>query len=93
MYRLVQRAVEEAWGGLCAIWETCEGVQRDQGYVSGAWRFRDSRVPVDALFANLESGATVEQFCEWFPGVDQQVRQVLDHLRKSVTPLLLPDER
>ena len=52
-----------------------------------------SRVPVEALFANLEGGATVEQFCEWFPGVDQQVRQVLDQLRKSVTPLLLPDDQ
>jgi uncharacterized protein (DUF433 family) len=37
-------------------------------------------VPVSALFANLEGGATVEEFLEWFPGVlPEQVNGVLDH--------------
>ena len=27
-------------------------------------------VPASALFENLKDGATVEQFLEWFPGVD-----------------------
>jgi len=29
-------------------------------------------VPVKALFENLDSGATVDQFLEWFPGVSKQ---------------------
>ena len=51
-------------------WEQCSAIERDPDKVSGAWVFRDTRVPVSALFENLKDGATVEQFLEWFPGVD-----------------------
>lgn len=40
--------------------------------------FRGTRVPVSALFENVGDGATVNQFLEWFPGVDRnQVDVVL----------------
>jgi uncharacterized protein (DUF433 family) len=40
---------------------------------------------VSALFANLEGGATVEEFIEWFPGVSrEQVNCVLEHAAKSL---------
>ena len=52
----------------------------------GAWTFKGTRVPVRALFQNLEGGATVELFLEWFPGVTrQQVDAVLDHTARSLT--------
>ncbi len=36
------------------------------------------RVPVRALFENLEGGATVDEFLSWFPGVArEQVEAVL----------------
>jgi uncharacterized protein (DUF433 family) len=42
-------------------------------------------VPVSALFANLEGGATVEEFLEWFPGVSrEQVNGVLEHAARSL---------
>jgi uncharacterized protein (DUF433 family) len=42
-------------------------------------------VPVSALFANLEGGATVEEFIEWFPGISrEQVNCVLEHATKSL---------
>ena len=66
-------------------WSSCTAVERDSRRVSGEWVFRDSRVPVSALFENLEDGAQTAQFLEWFPGVtDQQVRAVLDHAAKSL---------
>jgi len=34
--------------------------------------FKGARVPVGALFENLEGGATVEQFLESFPGVTRK---------------------
>jgi uncharacterized protein (DUF433 family) len=35
-------------------------------------------VPISALIENLESGASVNQFVEWFPGVSiEQVVEVL----------------
>jgi uncharacterized protein (DUF433 family) len=39
-------------------------VERIEGKVSGAWLFRGTRVPVAALFQNLEGGATVEEFLD-----------------------------
>ncbi len=48
--------------------------------VGGALIFRGTRVPVTALFENLKDGASVDEFLEWFPGVeDWQVRAVLEH--------------
>ena len=61
-------------------WEQCSAIERDPDKVSGAWVFRETRVPVSALFENLKDGATVEQFLEWFPCVDSwKVEAVLAH--------------
>lgn len=56
-------------------WSQCPAVERSPRKVSGEWLFRDTRVPVKALFENLEDGATVDDFVAWFPGVrrDQAV--------------------
>lgn len=53
-------------------WTQCSAVERVPGKVSGAWVFQGTRVPVKALFENLEGGATVDQFLEWFPGVTRE---------------------
>lgn len=45
--------------------------------------FLGTRVPVKALFANIEDGATVDQFLEWFPGVAR--RQVVAVLHLGVS--------
>lgn len=67
-------------------WSQCSAVERVPGKVSGAWLFTGTRVPVRALFENLEGGATVEQFLEWFPGVTrEQVLAVLKFAESSLT--------
>jgi uncharacterized protein (DUF433 family) len=66
-------------------WSQCPAVERVPGKVSGAWLFRGTRVPVRALFENLEDDATVGQFLEWFPGVTrQQVETVLEFANQSL---------
>jgi uncharacterized protein (DUF433 family) len=66
-------------------WSACPVVERSEDTLSGAWRFKNTRVPVKALFENLESGATVDQFLDWFPGVDrEQVLAVLAFAEKSL---------
>ena len=66
-------------------WSDCPEVERSDEKVSGAWVFRGTRVPVKALFENLESGVTVNQFLEWFPGVThEQVEAVLEHAEQSL---------
>jgi uncharacterized protein (DUF433 family) len=66
-------------------WSVCLAVERHPGKVSGAWVFRNTRVPVAALFENLEDGASVNDFLSWFPGVTkEQVEAVLEHTIKSL---------
>jgi uncharacterized protein (DUF433 family) len=65
-------------------WSSCSAVERDPSRVSGAWVFRGTRVPVAALFENLEDGASIQDFVQWFPGVSlEQVRDVLEHAARS----------
>ena len=66
-------------------WSSCPAVEREAGKVSGAWVFRGTRVPVAALFQNLEDGAQLAEFVDWFPGVSlDQARQVLEHAARSL---------
>jgi uncharacterized protein (DUF433 family) len=55
-------------------------VERDPRKVSSAWVFLGTRVPVATLFENLREGASIDEFLEWFPGVERsQVESVLEH--------------
>ncbi len=66
-------------------WKECTAVERVPGRVSGAWVFKGTRVPVRALFENLEGGASVDEFLQWFPGVTkEQALAVLAHAEKSL---------
>lgn len=67
------------------LWSKCAAVEQDPDRVSGAWVFRGTRVPVRSLFENLEAGASVDDFLEWFPGVTRdQVIAVLHHTEESL---------
>ena len=66
-------------------WSRCPAVERVPGKVTGAWVFKGTRVPVKALFENLEAGARVDDFLAWFPGVTrEQVDAVLQHAELSL---------
>ena len=66
-------------------WSQCSAVERQPGKVSGAWLFKGTRVPVKALFENIEDGARVTDFIQWFPGVTrEQVEAVLEHAQRSL---------
>jgi uncharacterized protein (DUF433 family) len=66
-------------------WTQCAAVERVPGKVSGTWVFKASRMPVRALFENLEDGATVNEFLTWFPGVArEQVEAVLERAERSL---------
>lgn len=65
-------------------WSDCPAVEHDPARVSGAWVFRGTRIPIAALFENLEDGASISDFEQWFPGVSrEQVRAVLEHVARS----------
>ena len=61
-------------------WEICPTVERKPGKIREVWALTGTRVPLYALFDNLASGETIDEFVEWFPGVEkEQVRAVLEH--------------
>ena len=65
-------------------WSSCPAVERDPRRVGGVWVFRGTRIPVSALFENLEDGAQLKEFVAWFPGVTtEQARAVLEHAARS----------
>ncbi|PYQ79530.1 MAG: DUF433 domain-containing protein [Acidobacteria bacterium] len=69
-------------------WQSCPAVERAPDRVSGAWVFKGTRIPVRALFENLEEGASVDDFLKWFPGVTRdQAIAVLAHAERSLTPV------
>ena len=70
-------------------WADCSAVERDPQRVSGAWVFRGTRIPVAALFQNLEDGVSLTEFVEIFPGVTiEQARLVLEHAARSTAVAL-----
>ena len=66
----------------------CPAVESIPGKVSGAWVFKDTRMPVATVFENLEAGLTVEEVMEEFAVTREQINAVLDFAAKSLrTPL------
>jgi uncharacterized protein (DUF433 family) len=65
-------------------WSQCRVVESVPGKVSGAWVFKNTRMPVSVVFENLEAGATVEEIGEWFDIPPEQIRQVLDFAARSL---------
>ena len=65
-------------------WADCPAVEQDPQRVSGAWVFRGTRIPVAALFQNLEDGVSLTEFAEIFPGVTtEQIQLVLEHFARE----------
>jgi uncharacterized protein (DUF433 family) len=58
-------------------------VESVPGRLSGAWVFRDTRMPVSAVFENLEAGATVDEIIEQFDVTREQINAVLEFAPQS----------
>jgi uncharacterized protein (DUF433 family) len=66
-------------------WSQCEAVESVPGKVSGAWVFRGTRMPVQTVFVNLASGATIDELLEWFDGLKrEQVVAALQFVAESL---------
>ena len=65
-------------------WSQCPAVETIPGKVSGAWVFKNTRMPVATVFENLESGATIDEIMEWFDVSREQIAAVLDFVAESL---------
>ncbi|MDZ7718530.1 MAG: DUF433 domain-containing protein [Balneolaceae bacterium] len=62
-------------------------VARNKEILGGTPVFKDTRVPVKALWDYLKAGDTVEEFLEDFPSVKRdQVIALLERAQKRVVP-------
>ncbi len=64
-------------------WSQCPAVESVPGRLSGAWVFRDTRMPISAVFENLEAGATIDEIEEWFDISKEQIIEVLKFVARS----------
>ena len=67
-------------------WSQCSAVESIPGKVSGAWVFKDTRMPVSLVFENLEAGATIDEITEWFHLPREQIAAVLEFAARSLDP-------
>jgi uncharacterized protein (DUF433 family) len=66
-------------------WSQCPAVESIPGKVSGAWVLKGTRMPVSAIFENLEAGANIDGIVEWFDGLDrEQVKAVIEFAVRSL---------
>jgi len=65
-------------------WSQCSAVESIPGKVSGAWVFRNTRMPVATVFENLEDGLTIEELIEQFDITREQVKAVLEFAARSL---------
>jgi len=64
-------------------WSQCPAVESIPGKVSGAWVFRDTRLPVATVIENLED-LSVEEVMEQFDVTREQIAAVLDFVAQTL---------
>jgi uncharacterized protein (DUF433 family) len=66
-------------------WSQCSAVERIPGKVSGTWVVRGTRMPVSAIFENLEAGANIDDILQWFDGLNrEQIKAIIDFAARSL---------
>ena len=66
-------------------WAQCRAVESAPERLSGAWVFRGTRIPVVAVFENLEDGLTIDEVVGLYDGLRrEQVQAVLEFAAQSL---------
>ena len=65
-------------------WSQCSAVESIPGKMSGAWVLKNTRMPVQTIFENLEAGLSVKEITEVFDVTEQEVKAVLHFATQSL---------
>ena len=65
-------------------WSQCPAVESIPGKVSGAWVFKGTRMPVQTVFANLETGMSIQEITEVFDVKTEEVEAVVHFVTASL---------
>jgi uncharacterized protein (DUF433 family) len=60
------------------------GVESVPDRLSGTWVLKDTRMPVSAIFENLEAGSDIEEIVEQFHVDPEQAKAVLEFAARSL---------
>lgn len=64
-------------------WSQCSAVESVPDRRSGAWVFKDTRMPVATVFENLED-LSIEEVMEQFDVTREQIQAVLEFVARSL---------
>lgn len=73
-------------------WSQCPTVESVADRRSGAWVFKDTRMPVATVFENLEAGSSIEEIIEQFHVTREQIQSVLEFAARSLDAPAVPFE-
>jgi uncharacterized protein (DUF433 family) len=65
-------------------WSQCPAVESIPGKVSGAWVFKNTRMPVQLVFQNLEAGMSPQEITEVYDVTPEEVGAVLQFVSDSL---------
>ncbi len=71
-------------------WSQCPAVESVPDRRSGAWVFKDTRMPVATVFENLEAGSDIDEIIEQFHVTREQVQAVLEFAARTLDAPPLP---
>jgi len=71
-------------------WSQCPAVESVPDRRSGAWVFKDTRMPVSTVFENLEAGSDIDEIIEQFHVTREQIQAVLEFAARSLDAPPLP---
>ena len=67
-------------------WSGCDLVEVIPGKVSGAPLLKGTRLPVDAIISNYDSGSPIEEIAENYPSASVEIIQALLKYADSKEP-------
>jgi uncharacterized protein (DUF433 family) len=65
-------------------WSQCPVVESVPGRRSGAWIFKDTRMPVATVFENLEVGSSIEEIIEQYDVTRERIQAMLEFAARSL---------
>ena len=71
-------------------WSQCPAVESIPGKVSGAWVFKDTRLPISIIFENLEYGSSIEEIMQNYRVTREQIQVVLEFAARSAAAPSVP---
>ena len=65
-------------------WSQCPAVESDPDKMSGAWVLRGTRMPVQAVFENLEDGMSIREITDNYDVTAEEITPVLEFVIQSL---------